>query len=120
MAKMVGAEDLPPANPAVIPGGIAAEITEIAGAGKIEMTGRAVGHLADLAIRRSNDGRRVGFASCGLYWGNEGENMNIRMIAVFGAAFFSRRDRHIRRARPDLSELSLRRRHAIHRRIFRI
>jgi hypothetical protein len=40
MAKMVGAEDLPPADPAAISCGITAEIAEIAGAGEIEMTGR--------------------------------------------------------------------------------
>ena len=40
MAEMVGAEDLPPAHDAAIARGIAAEIAEIAGAGKIEMAGR--------------------------------------------------------------------------------
>ena len=42
MAEMVGAEDLPPAHGAAIPGRIAAEIAEIAGAGEIEMTGRGI------------------------------------------------------------------------------
>ena len=40
MAKMVGAEDLPPAHGAAIPGGIAAQVAKIAGAGEIEVTGR--------------------------------------------------------------------------------
>ena len=40
MAEMVGAEDLPPAHDAAVPGGIAAEVAEIAGAGEIEVTDR--------------------------------------------------------------------------------
>ena len=40
MAEMVGAEDLPPAHDAAVARGIAAEIAEIAGAGKTEMAGR--------------------------------------------------------------------------------
>ena len=42
MAEMIGAEDLPPADLASVAGGIAAEIAKIAGALKIEMTGRGV------------------------------------------------------------------------------
>ena len=39
MAEMVGAKDLPPAHDAAVVARIAAEIAEIAGAGKIEMAG---------------------------------------------------------------------------------
>ena len=39
MAEMVGAEDLPPAHDAAVPGRIAAEVAEIAGAGEIEVAG---------------------------------------------------------------------------------
>jgi len=42
MAEMVGAKDLPPAHDAATLAGIAAEIAEIAGAGKIEMAGRGL------------------------------------------------------------------------------
>ena len=42
VAEMVGAEDLPPAHPAAVPGRIAAEVAEIAGAGKIEVAGRGI------------------------------------------------------------------------------
>ena len=40
MAEMVGAENLPPAHGAAVAGRVAAEVAEIAGAGKIEMAGR--------------------------------------------------------------------------------
>jgi len=43
VTKMVGAEDLPPADPAAIPGGIAPEVAEIAGAGEIEVAAGASG-----------------------------------------------------------------------------
>jgi hypothetical protein len=38
MAEMVGAEDLSPTDAAAVLSGIAAEVAEIAGAGKIEVT----------------------------------------------------------------------------------
>jgi hypothetical protein len=40
VAEMVGAKDPPPAYRAAGSAGIAAEVTEIAGAGEIEVTGR--------------------------------------------------------------------------------
>jgi hypothetical protein len=42
MAQMIGAEDPPPPDGAAILSGIAAEVTEIAGAGEIEMTSRQI------------------------------------------------------------------------------
>ena len=44
MAKMVGAEDAPPAYRAAVLAGIAAEIAKIAGAGEIEVTVGAILH----------------------------------------------------------------------------
>ena len=35
---MIGAEDLPPAHGAAVPAAIAAKVSEIAGAGEIEVT----------------------------------------------------------------------------------
>src|ERR1700687_5582138 len=91
IAKMVGAEDLPPADPAAIPGGIAPEVAEIAGAGEIEVTGRCVGHGFSLRhpLRRRNDGRA--YRLSGWLWSivavSKGANMNwCRAIAIFGAA----------------------------------
>jgi hypothetical protein len=42
VAKMVGAEDLPPANNAATSGRIAPEVAEIAGTGKIEVAGERI------------------------------------------------------------------------------
>src|SRR5882757_9657058 len=50
MAEMVGAKDLPPTHDAAILAGIATEITEIAGAGKIEMAGGGLGHRGKSTI----------------------------------------------------------------------
>src|ERR1700722_13453023 len=57
MAKMVGTEELPPADVAAILAGIAAEIAEIAGAGEIEMTGIRFLHARTIshAVRQLND-----------------------------------------------------------------
>ena len=44
MTEMVGTENLPPTHRAAIVTGIAAEITEIAGANEIEMTGGNILH----------------------------------------------------------------------------
>jgi hypothetical protein len=41
-AEMVGAEDLPPSHGPTIPGGIASQVTEVAGADEVEMAGRSV------------------------------------------------------------------------------
>jgi len=42
MAKMVGAENLPPADRAAVPGGVAAKVSEVAGAGEVEVAGRGI------------------------------------------------------------------------------
>src|SRR5437588_8933656 len=50
MCEMVGTEYLPPAHRAAVFGRIAAEIAEIAGAGKVEMAGWEFGHWVSLSI----------------------------------------------------------------------
>jgi len=49
VAEMIGTEDLPPSNRASVPGGIAAEIPEIAGAGEIEVTDKSFLHAHTLS-----------------------------------------------------------------------
>ncbi len=91
VAEMIGAEDLPPADSPAIPGGIAPEVAEIAGAGEIEVTGRCVGHGVSLRhpLRRRNDGRA--YRLSGWLWSivavSKGANMNwCKAITIFGAA----------------------------------
>ena len=52
VAKMVGAENVPPAHRSSVLAGIAAEIAKIAGAGEIEVTEGAILHLGILGYRR--------------------------------------------------------------------
>src|SRR5438552_16215600 len=58
VAKMVGTEDLPPADHPAILAGIAPEVAEIAGAGEVEVAGRCVWHGVSLShpLRQRNDG----------------------------------------------------------------
>src|SRR5258708_6476401 len=59
VAEMVGAEKLPPAHRVAVAGRIAAEVSEIAGALEIEVTGREVCHRESLndPVRQRNDVR---------------------------------------------------------------
>src|SRR6266702_1908041 len=80
MAKMVGTEDLSPADPAAILGGIAPEVAEIAGTGEIEVAGRCVWHGVSLSypLRRRNEGKA--YRLSGWLWSifavQRGANMN--------------------------------------------
>src|SRR5436190_17845880 len=44
VAEVIGAEDLAPAHGPPVLAGIAAEVTKIAGAGKVQVSGRGCGH----------------------------------------------------------------------------
>src|ERR1700686_2860668 len=70
VAKMVGTEDLPPADHPAIPGGIAPKVAEIAGAGEIEMAGRGVWHGVSLRhpLRRRNDRKGISLERLALFY----------------------------------------------------
>ena len=121
---MVGAEDLPPAHACGhLVRGIAAEVAEIAGAGEIEVAGRGIWHGISLShpSRWRNDRGGV-FARLGLVYSRvSGGDMNWRKAFDFRCDVIrSRVAGIVAGAGADLPELSLCRRHAVHRRVLRI